>query len=288
MMKYQPGRLLAAALLLLAAGAPLRAQGVEEAATPTTPWSGWWWPSRTGNQVLGYRGEPGPLVKHDQVSGKRSTQWEQSKNYHFSPGVAAEWWGHCHAWAAASVLEKEPKHDVFYGGTPFRVGDLKQLFSEAHYSDRASFYGRRYNGQPGDDFQDMSPILVWFVLRQHIYLNKTPIVLDLSPGPQVWSYPVFKYRLVTQPLGGGQYMGQLSIWYADFNVHPDQVGTVTKQQDYSFNFQAQGNQLIRGSDFWTGASVQDHPDFAWYPTSRVSDNPEVDYNLLTQLNLMAQ
>jgi hypothetical protein len=287
-MKYLSGRFLAATVLLVSIGAPLRAQGVEEAATTITPWSGWWWPSRAGYHVTGYRGELGPLVKHDQVSAKRAAPWEQSKNYHFSPGVAAEWWGHCHAWAAASVLEKEPLHDVFFGGMPFRVGDVKELLSEAHYSDRATFYGRRFNGQPGDDFQDMSPLLVWFVLRQYIYQNKTPVVLDLSPGPQVWSYPAYRYRLTTQPIGNGSYMGQLSIWLADFNVHPDLVGTVPQQKDLTFTFQAQGNQLIRGSDQWTGTSVQDHPDFAWYPTERRSDNPEVDYNLLTQLNLQAR
>jgi hypothetical protein len=33
--------------------------------------------------------------------------------------------------------------------------------------------------------------------------------------------------------------------------------------------------------------VQDHPDFAWYPTARVQQNPGIDYNLISQLNSQA-
>ena len=51
---------------------------------------------------------------------------------------------------------------------------------------------------------------------------------------------------------------------------------------------ANGNQLVYGSDRWTGASVNDHPDFAWYPTLRAQDNPQLDYNLVNQLNQQAQ
>jgi hypothetical protein len=286
MMKFNLGRLLPAALLLLSVAAPLRAQGVEEATATTLPWSGWWWPAKTGDLVLGYRGEPGSLVKHDQVSGKQSSTWEQHTYYHFNP-AGAEWWGHCHAWAAASLLEKEPQRDVFYGGTAFHVGDLKGLLTEAHYSDQAQFFGRRFNGNAGDDPQDMSPLLVWYVLRLFINQNKTSIVFDLNPGPQVWSYPAYHYRLSYQPTGNGSYQGQLSIWVATFQVYPDTVGTQSEQHDYTFTFQAQGSQLVYGSDHWTGASLQDHPDFAYYPTARRQDNPEVDYNLVSQLSLMA-
>ncbi len=286
MMKFNLGGPLAAALLLLVVAAPTRAQGAEEATATTLPWSGWWWPAKLGNLVLGYRGEPGALTKHDQVGGKHSANWEQGTYYHFNP-AGADWWGHCHAWAAASLLEREPTRDIFYSGTPFHVGDLKGLLTEAHYSDHAQFFGQRFNGNQGDDPQDMSPLLVWYVLRKYIYQNKTGIVFDLNPGVQVWSYPAYKYRLGYQALGGGNYQGTLSIWVATFQVQPDTVGTVTEQHDYAFTFQAQGTQLVYGSDHWTGASVQDHPDFAWYPVERAQDNPELDYNLVNQLNLQA-
>jgi hypothetical protein len=310
---YYLGRLLAAALLLLGVGAPLRAQQVEQGTTAITPWSGWWWPAQAGHLVLGYRGESGPLVKQDEVTGRHSVAWEDTHMYHFDP-VGADWWGHCHAWAAASVLEPEPRHDVPMGGLIFHVGDIKGLLSEAHYSDRATFYGQRFNGNPGDDLEDMYPLMVWQVLRQYINQNKMPIVLDLNPGPQVWSYPVYKYQLTWQPIDAGSYQsaaaaalplekrpgastppygttyyqGQLSLWASTFEVNPDDLGTKAEQHNYTFVFQAQGSQLVANSDHWSGASVQDHPDFAWYPTQRVQENPDLDYNLASQLDLQAR
>lgn len=313
MKQYCIGGLLAIVSLLLAAGAPARAQQVEQASAAVTPWSGWWWPAQTGHLILGYRGESGPLVKQDQVTGRQAASWEGTHMYHYDP-AGADWWGHCHAWAAASVLEPEPRHDVAMGGTVFHVGDIKGLLTEAHYSDQAAFYGQRFNGNTGDDPQDMYPFQVWTVLRQYLSVNRTPIVMDLNPGPQVWSYPVYQYQISFQPIdagsyqsavsaalpqelrassgsstfGTGYYQGQLSLWVADFEVYPDTVGTTTQQHNYSFVFQATGSQLVPNSDHWSGPSVQDHPDFAWYPTARVQENPELDYGLATQLDLQAR
>jgi hypothetical protein len=131
------------------------------------------------------------------------------------------------------------------------VGAIKGLLAEAHYSDHATFYGRRFNGNPGDDFE------------------KRP-------------------SAATSPYVTGFYQGQLSLWVATFEVHPDNVGTTTEQHHYTFVFQANGNQLVANSDHWSGASVQDHPDFAYYPTERVQENPGLDYNLANQLDLQAR
>jgi hypothetical protein len=274
---------------LLALGAPLRAQEVpvEEATAATMPWSGWWWPAKTGHLVLGYRGEPGALVKHDQVSGKHAADWEQQALYHFAP-AGEDWWGHCHAWAAASLLEQEPLHDVYQGGAVFHVGDIKGLLSEAHYNDHAAFYGQRFNGLPGDDFQDMAPLLVWEVLRKYIRDNQTGVIFDLSPGMDVDSHPAFHYRVTTQPADNDMYQGQLSLWVATYIVYPDYVGTAFQEHDYTFTFQAHDGQTVAGSDHWTGASLMDHPDFAWYPIERGQENPELDYDLVSQINVQAQ
>jgi hypothetical protein len=41
--------------------------------------------------------------------------------------------------------------------------------------------------------------------------------------------------------------------------------------------------LILGSGRWLGESVQDHPDFAWYPLIARSDNSELDYQAVQQI-----
>jgi hypothetical protein len=290
-MKYHFSPLCWTPLLLLACSTPLRAQqapaAVEEATATTLPWSGWYWPAKTGLLVLGYRGaEPGTLVKHDRLSGKQAAIWEKQTYYHFAPD-GANWWGHCHAWSAAALTEPEPLHDVLQGGVTFHVGDLKGLLTEAHYADHGPFYGVRFNNLPGDDFQDMAPSLVWSVLRKYLHDNQIGIIFDLDPGVAVDSHPAYRYRLTTQSVGGDVYQGQLSLWVAAL-VPPDFLGTATERKDYTFTFEARDGQIAAGSDHWTGASLMDHPDFAWYPAERGQANPELDYHLVSQLAAQAR
>lgn len=274
-------------LFLLSIRAPAQAQQVEEASADSVPWSGWWWPAVKGHLVLGYREEPGALVKHDFITGRHAVSWEQQAIYHFDP-QGEIWWGHCHAWAAASLLEPEPRRDVAQGLVIFHVGDIKGLLTEAHYNDHAAFYGQRFNGLPGDDFQDMAPSLVWSVLRKYIHDNHVGLVFDLDPGVAVDSHPVYRYRVTTQPAADGQWEGKITIWYAIYQVNPDYLGTDVEQRDYTFTFQMQNGQMVTGTDHWIEASLMDHPDFAWYPIERAQGNPELDYDLVTQLDAAAQ
>jgi hypothetical protein len=259
------------------------AQELEEATAATLPWSGWWWPAKAGQHILGYRNEPGAMIKLDLLNRRGAGEWEKSHRYHFSLD-ADPWWGHCHGWAAASILEPEPLRDVLHGGIWFRIGDLKALLAESHYSDRAQFFGQRFDGKPGQDPQDMSPLLVWQVLRRFIYENKQSIVFDLDAGTEVWSFPVYRYRVLSVLQGDGSNVGSLMIWHPALKVHPDRTGTVAEVRTYTFVYRVGSNkQPIPGSDRWTGLSVADHPDFAWYPLERAQQNPNLDYDLTLQL-----
>jgi hypothetical protein len=42
------------------------------------------------------------------------------------------WFGICHAWAAATILWPEPKHEVTRNGVTFRVQDIKALMTLVH------------------------------------------------------------------------------------------------------------------------------------------------------------
>ena len=41
--------------------------------------------------------------------------------------------------------------------------------------------------------------------------------------------------------------------------------------------------IVMGSGEWTGNSILDHPDFAWYPFVSVADNPEVDVEVVSAI-----
>ena len=74
--------------------------GVDEGMTRFVPWSGSYWPIRDGQLIHG------PLRKYDQATGHRAADWELEQNPP-SPTVP-EWYGYCHAWAAAAVTDREP------------------------------------------------------------------------------------------------------------------------------------------------------------------------------------
>ncbi|MGB1016173.1 MAG: hypothetical protein ACPG4T_18705, partial [Nannocystaceae bacterium] len=61
------------------------------------------------------------------------------------------WFGLCHAWAPAAILEDEPLEAVTYGGVEFKVNDLKALMSLA-YSEtlEVKFLSLRCNEQGSD------------------------------------------------------------------------------------------------------------------------------------------
>jgi hypothetical protein len=258
------------AALLLVPGIAL----AESAAADHTPWSGYWWSLKDGYLFQGWDGTPGPTQRYDQYANANSTSWEQQN--HYKP-QGQGWEGHCHAWAAAAIMEEEPSHGAQAGGVDFRVGDLKGLITECHYSDQSSFHGNRSNAGPDGD---LTPDQCWMVLRDYIRDRGVPVVMDLDPGAQVWNYPVYKYQVDYQ---GGQ--GQMTLWAADDDVSedpegPSMVGTIDLVKTYQFTCQMDGDDIVAGTGQWLG---NDWPDFAWFPTQQVNGNPEIDVTKVREI-----
>jgi hypothetical protein len=68
------------------------------------PWSGYWWPHRSGGLI-------DPLSKYDDVYQTQAAAWE--RDHHVPPGDdIPPWFGHCHAWSASGVIEREPRVPV--------------------------------------------------------------------------------------------------------------------------------------------------------------------------------
>ena len=70
--------------------------------------------------------------------------------------------------------------------------------------------------------------------------------------------------------------GTIQLVAADNNVAPDFVGTQYALHSYTFRAKTQNGAIVAGTGQWTGGSVEDHPDFAWYPYVAVAENPEID------------
>lgn len=257
----------------LAATAGFASPYVEKAQTKTTPWSGYWWPLCHGGLV-------GPLAKYDQATGRKAVAWERCNRK--IPAGLPQWFGFCHAWAASSVMEPEPRksQNAACGDgqtVGLSVGDQKGLLAACHTIDVANVYGNRFMGKPDDDPLDIAPDALWRVLKLYVEKQRVPLVLDIEPGPEVWNFPVYAYRITLDGTGNGQHHGVLTLWMVDDGVPPDYLGSQVRRLCYTFTCSMRNGSVVLGSGRWTGRSQADHPDFAWYPYVARAENPEVTH-----------
>src|SRR5262249_11343835 len=153
------------------------------------------------------------------------------------------------------------------------VGDQKALLTVCHDGDDAVPHGKRY---PKGDYQDIYPDRLWRCLANYVKQRRVPLILDTDPGPAVWNYPVYRYRITHKPQGpNGLRLATMTLWMADANVAPDYIGTGDRVKTYQFTFRLKGRTVVMGSGQWYGHSRKDHPDFAWYPTAVRPKNPHV-------------
>ena len=259
------------------------AQTQETVEITPRPWNGYWWPMTNGGLCTGndYNKHPSPMEKYDIAfnQGFLATVWECEN--HYDPS-GESWWGHCNGWAVASILEEEPTHKCTFNSIVFYVGDQKGLLAVCHQGADAgsSIYGTRYNGDNGQAaFDDINPLDLQNVLKMYLKDNHLPILLDTDPSAEIWTYPVYKYELSYTEENGVRHC-TLKIYcatdgYEDAVIDPDDTGDThvfTKTYTYDLTLDGNGNPV---SGQWTGDSVNDHPDFAWYPETDVSGNPYI-------------
>ena len=258
----------------------LGAEVKEEGHARITPWSGYWWPHFQGLLLK-------PLAKYDQLTGKQAEAWERKVH---APGAdVPRWHGYCHAWAASSLMEKEPAQtrvaEGSQGQAKLGVGDQKGLLAACHALDVANSYGDRFGDEEGsEDKQDLRPDVLWRLLKLYVKQQGVPLILDIEAGAEVWNYPIYAYRIEARPAGdAGWNTAKLTLWMADDAVPPDYVGVKVRRQSYQFSVQLRNNSVVMGTGRWLGPSVEDHPDFAWYPFVAVAENPEVEYTAVQRL-----
>lgn len=240
------------------------------------PWSGYWWPDDLGELVLGYSNEPSPLEKYEAyINGYSPADiYPKILEEHYNPD-AYPWYGHCHNWAAASVLSPEPKNEGDLMGIPFRVGDKKGLLTLFYDGNVTStYYGVRYEDEESDP-NDIYPggvegfhqILINYIRHQNL-----PVIVEVSPGPQVWNHPAFKYEMEWVDEGLTRLV-TCTVWYVDDMVSPDYVGSETFSLTYTYRLILDefGNPADEKGE-WVGESIDRHPDFMWFPVLKGNES----------------
>lgn len=115
------------------------------------------------------------------------------------------WWGLCHAWVPAAILEPEPQHPVTVNGVEFTVSDIKALLIAQYDRSSALMLGGRCNEKElerdetgrikQDECRDTNPGSFFVVTTNLLGIQKRAFAEDRTTGYQVWNQPILGYRI---------------------------------------------------------------------------------------------
>jgi uncharacterized protein YuzE len=121
------------------------------------------------------------------------------------------WFGICHAWSPAAILEPEPKHPVTHNGVTFKVNDLKALISLTYDKTETKFISLRCNKNNGkneieyDEYgrpiprdescQDTNPGTFHVIVSNYLGILKKAFVEDRTFDFEVWNQPVRAFNV---------------------------------------------------------------------------------------------
>lgn len=236
------------------------------------------------------------------VCAKRDGEWQ---GY-----CIPTWYGICHAWCPASILEPEPSCAIEYNGVTFQPQDIKALLSQV-YDDAGVgtvFTGARYNGDGSDTDQygrytdaaqrDLGPGFMHLALTNIIGRLNSTFVLDVTSSSQVWNQPIYSYEVTKQtemtPSEAAQkyyskqtypfneeaaklmYTETTITWMVETLedgglVASGRAESYTSSGSYTYLLELDADDNILGGE-WVGTSNQEHPDFLWFATGQ----PDLD------------
>jgi subtilisin-like proprotein convertase family protein len=116
------------------------------------------------------------------------------------------WWGICHAWAPAAVMEAEPLGSVERNGVTFDVSDQKALLMMDWDKSSAFVVGGRCNEKEvernpitgrvdNDECRDLNAGAWHVIISSLIGIEKRGFVIERTWDYEVWNQPLFGYEV---------------------------------------------------------------------------------------------
>jgi hypothetical protein len=218
------------------------------------------------------------------------------------------WFGICHAWAPAALLEPEPRCAVEKNGVIFQPMDIKALLTQVYDDGLVGtvMTGARFMGSDSDvtkdqfgrysdgSRRDLGAGFLHVALANIIGRFNSSLVLDVTGGAEVWNQPVYSYEVVgqtelTPTEAANQYYGQSQypfnseakrVMYTETKVTwmieaYEDGGLVSSGRASRYAHTKTYTYLLELDDAynilggeWVGDSNEDHPDFLWLPKAR--------------------
>jgi subtilisin-like proprotein convertase family protein len=236
-------------------------------------------------------------------------------------GGVETWWGLCHAWVPAAMLEEEPQHAVEYDGVKFEVSDIKALLIEKYNRSHAYMIGGRCNEREVDrddqgrisdeECRDTNAGSYHVVMANFLGLMKRSVAEDRTYNYEVWNQPIIEWKVnemkelteqeALTELGMGPdvtsypYNDLAKKWFrvkatshyiteshASTEAYTDSISTYTRQDHYDYILEVDEDGKINGGE-WLGNSRTSHPDFLWLPTGAGGGNPDISLDKVRML-----
>jgi subtilisin-like proprotein convertase family protein len=231
------------------------------------------------------------------------------------------WWGLCHAWVPAAILEKEPQKPVVHNGVKFEVSDIKALLIAMYDSSDAILVGGRCNDKEvkvdsktgrilADQCRDTNPG-TYHVVMANFLGKKKALAEDRTYDYQVWNQPIVEWKvnsmkeikekdaikLLGLPATVTKYPHNKNAkkWYevyattyyiteseASTEAFTDVIDDYTRDDQYHYILEIDKNGKVIGGE-WLDQSHKNHPDFLWLPIAPGGGNPYIDMDNVMML-----
>lgn len=231
------------------------------------------------------------------------------------------WWGLCHAWVPAAILEPEPLHGIDYNGTRFEVSDITALLITAYDRTDALMLGGRCNartverddnGRPrASECGDTNPGAMHVIFANFLGINRRALAMDRTYDFEVWNQPVIGYEVrmlerrtpeeamavlgianatsyTFNPRATELYEVRMDVqWITESgaSIRPSlpTIDRYTRTDRYHYILEVDARGKIIGGE-WAPDSRTLHPDFLWVPVRAVSGgNPHVRLDRVREL-----
>jgi hypothetical protein len=227
------------------------------------------------------------------------------------------WYGICHAWTPAAILEDEPQCSVTYNGVTFQVLDLKALVTQVYDGADVEtvFTGVRYNGESDSTdeygrhtnsaYRDLGPGFFHVAITNILGRYNQSFIIDYAADADVWNQPVRGFNVKQQTRYTLEEAGEtfysvdtypfndeassivyvktrLSWIYETYTDGPlvstGKVDSYTTGAYYTYLLEMDEDDKIIGGE-WIWDSDDTHPDFLWFPTGKPADDTVTEVGL---------
>ena len=180
-----------------------------------------------------------------------------------------DWAGHCNGWVCAAIRHAEPQKTVYRNGVAFTPADIKGLLAEMYvYNSTITL------DSEGKDLVDAASLHV--VLANWLGRGSHPIGADISPGKEVWNYPIYGYSSAAAKRGPRRVEVRTNVGYV-YMLDQEHHRAPKNNRYLSFHYMLYLDDAGRiiGGDFMADS---DRIDMMWVPRQLFPSGSEGNRN----------